>query len=224
MEMDKKTMVGAVLGITLIGVLIWILFFRKKSDGKPLLNVLPKKTPDQNTGTSQKTAIATNAGSFVAQNLFPMSKGSSSQYVGVLQQALKDAGLYKLSIDNSWGNGTQEAFKKAFPNAVGVQDLKDLEAKVAQLKQGVVNTSASSSNIIKYDPKYKDKRYRFVVTTTPKEFPNDNAPNASDPYTVGDVVGLTGRWANVGGVNWSEFERYGARGKAWVKDSAIQPK
>lgn len=136
--MDKKALIGGILGIGLIAVLVWFLFFKKGKDGKAVANkVIPKK--DDSSSKTQKNSVqpqqlVINNSGGGGGSLFPLRQGSRGNEVKMLQEALTKAGFDTKGADGGWGKNTQEAFAKAFPNKLGINDLKDLEDTINRLK------------------------------------------------------------------------------------------
>jgi hypothetical protein len=222
---NKKALIGGILGIGLLIGLVWYLFFRKKSDGKAIINILPQNPPTKNTATQQPTKTV-YVNSSVA-SAFPMQMGSRGENVKLLQEALTKAGFDTKGADGAWGNNTQVAFKKAFPDKIGVNDLKELEDILKNLASRSGGASTTSTNVassgdtgIKMDSNFKGVRH--TVTSTTPVFREATDPRSTVAYyEKGDKIILTGRWQRVNGEIWSEFERHNNNGLAWIKDVYI---
>ena len=229
---NKKTLIGGILGIGLIAVLIWFLFFRKKSDGKTIINVLPSKEPNtptqpQKTPTQpQKQVVYINSGA--SATTFPLRQGSIGNEVKLLQEALNKAGFNVGTADGAWGNNTQKGFTAAFPNKLGVNDLKELETMLADLAKRADSSSSSTgntsnptnSNSIKTWSGFAGKQANVKLYYTAV---GDKNGNFLATYDKGDKIILTGDWKyNKDGKVEVEFYRHNDRGKAWILYERIE--
>jgi len=223
---NKKAIIGGILGIGLIAVLIWFLFFRKKPDGKAIINVLPSKEPNPPT-QPQKQVVYINSGA--SATTFPLRQGSRGNEVKLLQEALNKAGFDVGTADGVWGNNTQKGFTAAFPNKLGVNDLKELETMLADLAKrsggsGTNTNTGTNPNTEANTGIFMDSRFRgvqHIVTQRTPVFRTAGGLSTGVFYDVGDKIILTGRWQRVNGETWSEFERHNNNGLAWIKDAFI---
>ena len=230
---NKKVMIGGILGIGLLIGLVWFLFFRKGKTGKTVVaNVLqpnqqPQPQPSQQPQRQQ--VVYVNSGGASAST-FPLRQGSRGQEVRALQDALNKAGFYVGTAEGVWGAKTQAGFQKAFPNKIGVNDLKELETMLADLARrtggshstlasGAATTSNQANTNILTDSRFRGVQFR-VNTRTPVTRTAGGVSTGAF-YEVGDKIILTGRWQRVNGELWSEFERHNNNGLAWIKDAYI---
>jgi hypothetical protein len=227
---NKKMVIGGILGIGLLIGLVWFLFFRKGKSGKtPVANVLqpnqqPQAQPNQQPQRQQ--VVYVNSGGASAST-FPLRQGSRGSEVRALQEALNKAGFNVGTADGAWGANTQRGFTAAFPNKLGVNDLKELETMLADLAKrtgGSPSTSSSAASNQANTNILTDSRFRgvqFRVTARTPVTHTAGGLSTGAIYDIGDKIVLTGRWQRVNGVVWSEFERHNNNGLAWIRDAYI---
>ena len=141
----QKQALGAFLAITLVGILIWYLFFGGKNKVK-VTNPL-RRVPKNPVGVSTPSSGSNNGGNtnynsggsrpqpkISNGNDFPIQPGSRGEAVKDLQEALEDAGYRPGPIDGAWGPQTTAAFNQAFPGtALGINSNASWEWHISQL-------------------------------------------------------------------------------------------
>jgi hypothetical protein len=145
-----------------------------------------------------------------------------------LQEALNKAGFDVGTADGVWGNNTQKGFTAAFPNKLGVNDLKELETLLTELAKRAGSSSSSKDNIsnptnsnsIKTWRGFAGKQANVKLYHTPAV---DENGNFLATYDKGDKIILTGDWKyNKNGKVEVEFYRHNDRGKAWILHERIE--
>lgn len=215
---DKKVMIGGILGIGLLIGLVWFLFFRKGKSGKtPVASVLqpnqqPQPQPSQQPQRPQVVYVNSGAASAGA---FPLRQGSRGNEVRALQEALNKAGFNVGTADGAWGANTQRGFTAAFPNKLGVNDLKELETMIADLARRTTSTSATSTDrIIYYTQSYAGYYTARVRSPIKLNITDQNIFDYLNPF---ENIKLTGRWSrDEKGNIWVQYERPYGRGLAWT--------